>query len=89
VTEIEFAKAFRRHVDCPAARVEGSTVRDVLDAYFVRYPSVRSYVLDDVGAVRKHVAVFVDGDLIADRSGLSDPVTPTSKLHVFQALSGG
>lgn len=89
MTEIEFAKAFRRHVDCPTARVDGSTVRDVLDAYFAERPGVRSYVLDDVGAVRKHVAVFVDGDLITDRTGLSDPVTPTSKLHVFQALSGG
>lgn len=89
MTEVEFAKAFRRHVGCPAANVEGSTVREVLDAYFVLHPDVRSYVLDDVGAVRRHVAVFVDGSLLTDRSGLSDPVTPTSKLHVFQALSGG
>lgn len=87
--EVEFAKAFRRHVECPTATVEGSTVRAVLDAYFAAHPNVRSYVLDDVGAVRKHVAVFVDGDLITDRSGLSDAVGPTSKLHVFQALSGG
>lgn len=87
--EVEFAKAFHRHVDCPTATVEGSTVRAVLDAYFVAHPSVRSYVLDDVGAVRKHVAVFVDGDLITDRSGLSDAVGPASKLHLFQALSGG
>jgi len=89
VTEVEFAKAFRRHVECPPAVVDGATVREVLDAYFGQRPDVRSYVLDDVGAVRKHVAVFVDGDLITDRSGLSDPVAPTSKLHVFQALSGG
>ena len=89
LTEVEFAKAFRRHVECPDATVEGSNVREVLDAYFAACPDVRSYVLDDVGAVRKHVAVFVDGELITDRSGLSDPVTPTSKLHVFQALSGG
>jgi sulfur carrier protein ThiS len=89
VTAVEFAKAFRRHVDCPEASVSGATVREVLDGYFARHPEVRSYVLDDAGAVRKHVAVFVDGDLITDRAGLSDPVTETSRLHVFQALSGG
>ena len=57
--------------------------------YFELHPAVRSYVLDEVGAVRKHVAVFVDGDLVTDRTGLSDPVSPTSTIHVFQALSGG
>lgn len=89
MSEVEFAKAFRRHVECPSTSVDGATVGQVLEAYFVRHPAVRTYVLDDVGAVRKHVAVFVDGDLITDRAGLSDQVTPTSKVHVFQALSGG
>ena len=92
--EVVFAKAFRRHVECPDAPVvvagaAAATVGAALDAYFDLHPAVRSYVLDDLGAVRKHVAVFVDGDLITDRLGLSDPVTPTSKVHVFQALSGG
>jgi hypothetical protein len=95
VIEIVFAKAFRRHVDCPDERVavgtpDGpSSLGDVLSTYFELHPPVRSYVLDDVGAVRKHVAVFVDGDLITDRVGLTDQVTPTSTVHVFQALSGG
>ena len=95
VIEVVFAKAFRRHVDCPDVRVvagaddTGSTVRAALDAYFELHPSVRSYVLDELGAVRKHVAVFVDGDLVTDRAGLADRVTPTSTIHIFQALSGG
>lgn len=87
--EVVFAKAFRRHVECPQARVVAETVGAALEAYFELHPAVRSYVLDDLGAVRQHVAVFVDGDLVTDRAGLSDPVTPTSKIHVFQALSGG
>lgn len=92
--EVVLAKAFRRHVECPDASVDVTTldvatVRAVLDAYFATAPAVRSYVLDDLGAVRKHVAVFVDGDLVTDRAGLTDPVTATSKVHVFQALSGG
>jgi hypothetical protein len=92
VIEVVFARAFRRHVDCPDERVpEGGvgTVRAALDAYFDLHPAVRSYVLDDVGTVRKHVAVFVDGDLVTDRAGLSDCATPSSTIHVFQALSGG
>jgi molybdopterin synthase sulfur carrier subunit len=89
VAEIVFAKAFRRHVDCPDATVSGADVRAALHDYFERYPTVRGYVLDDVGAVRKHVALFVDNDLIADRTTLTDSVGEQSTIHVFQALSGG
>lgn len=92
MTDVVFAKAFRRHVDCPEERLpaeESATVGTVLDAYFALHPGVRTYVLDEAGAVRKHVAVFVDGDLVTDRAGLSDLVASTSTIHVFQALSGG
>jgi sulfur carrier protein ThiS len=89
MAQVVFAKAFRRHVDCPDASVAGSTVREVLDSYFVEHPTARGYVLDDVGAVRKHVAVFVNDDLITDRSDLADPVGERDRIHIFQALSGG
>jgi molybdopterin synthase sulfur carrier subunit len=89
VAHLVFAKAFRRHVDCPDAEVGGTTLREAFDDYFGRYPAVRSYVLDDAASVRRHVAVFVDDELIADRAGLSDPIGPDARLHVFQALSGG
>jgi sulfur-carrier protein len=86
---VTFAKAFQRHVDCPHADIDGDTVRVVLDGYFQDYPAVRGYVLDDRDEVRRHVAVFVDSDLITDRTTLADAVQPTSTISVFQALSGG
>jgi len=89
VVEVTFAKAFQRHVDCPTASVAGDTVGQVLVGYFERRPQVRGYVLDDVGAVRKHVAVFVNDDLITDRTTLEDAVADGDRIHVFQALSGG
>lgn len=89
MAQVIFAKAFRRHVECPDASVDGSTVREVLDAYFAHHEVVRGYVLDDAGAVRKHVAVFVNDDLITDRSELADAVGDDDRVHVFQALSGG
>ena len=86
---VSFARAFRRHVECPDADVGGATVGEVLDAYFDGQPAARSYVLDEAGAVRKHVAVFHNSDQIADRTGLSDPVDSGDRIDVFQALSGG
>ena len=89
MVEIEFAKAFRRHVECPNASVEAASVGDVFEAYFGEHPAVRSYVLDGAGAVRKHVAIFLNNDLIIDRTELTDAVVDGDRLHVFQALSGG
>ncbi|MBX7103477.1 MAG: hypothetical protein K1X57_05325 [Gemmataceae bacterium] len=50
---------------------------------------LRGYVLDDRGVVRKHVAIFVNGEPISDRVALADPVGPTDDIWVIQALSGG
>lgn len=86
---IQVAKAFRRHVECPDLTVDGSTVHDALEAYFQSHPAVRSYVLDERGAVRKHVVIFVGDDQIVDRSEQSDAITGDSVVHIFQALSGG
>jgi sulfur carrier protein ThiS len=89
MAQLHFAPAVRRHVDAPSEAVEGATVRAVLDAYFARHPDVRGYVLDERGATRKHVAIFVGGEPITDRDRQSDPVGPSTEIHVIQALSGG
>ena len=86
---LKFTENLKTHVDCPDREVDGTTVQDALDHYFDEYPSVRGYVLDDQGAVRKHVAIFVGGDLLVDRQTLSDRITPATEIYVFQALSGG
>jgi hypothetical protein len=86
---VTFTKNIQRHVACPPAEVPGHTVREVLDAVFAANPQARGYVLDERGALRKHMTVFVDRDPVRDRDNLSDPVAASAEVHVFQALSGG
>ena len=86
---LKFAKAFRRHVDCPDYAVRGDSVRQVLTEYFGANPSVQSYVVDETFALRKHIAVFVNDRQLTDRRTLSDPVGEQDEVYVFQALSGG
>ena len=64
-------------------------MRDVLDAVFAANARLRGYVLDDQGALRKHMGIIVDGVSLRDRVSLSDAVTPASSVYVLQALSGG
>ena len=87
--QIIFTPTLQRHVKVPPREVEGGTVREVLDRLFAEAPGVRGYVLDEQGALRKHVTVFVDGETVQDRDGLSDPVGAAGQVYVMQALSGG
>lgn len=86
---VEFAPALTRHVPCPPQQVEGGTLRAALDNAFRAAPALRSYVLDEQGAVRKHVAVFVNAQMIASRTQLDVALRPQDKVMVIQALTGG
>lgn len=86
---VSFTPHLRRHLDCPDVRVEGETVRTVLEGVFANHPKLRGYVVDDQGALRQHVAIFVDNRPISDRAGLRDKVRPDAEIFVMQALSGG
>jgi sulfur-carrier protein len=89
MVSVTFTPNIQRHVPCPGQDVSATCVRTALDAVFAANPAARSYVLDDQGALRRHMAIYVDGRLIVDRVLLSDPVNPDSSIHIFQALSGG
>ena len=56
---------------------------------FLAAPAMQSYVLDEQGHVRKHVAVFVNNEMIASRRDLSLAVGAEDSIMVIQALSGG
>jgi molybdopterin synthase sulfur carrier subunit len=89
MAQVFFTRNLQRHLACPPGEAAGTSVRQVLDKVFAANPPARSYVLDDLGALRKHIAVFVDEELVKDRQNLSDPVQEGSVLYVMQALSGG
>lgn len=89
MVRVRFTSNLARHIDAPDVEVDAATVRDALEGVFAHHPMLRGYVLDDQGAVRKHVAVFVGGDQVEDRNGLGDPVRDGDEVFVMQALSGG
>jgi molybdopterin synthase sulfur carrier subunit len=89
MTRVSFTANIQRHVACPPMDVPGRTVREVLDAVFAQNPRARDYVLDDQGAVRHHMQIFVGGANVRDRAGLSDEVPAGADIYVMQALSGG
>ncbi len=86
---VTFTGNLHRFVDAPPAQVPGRTVREVLEAAFAQNPRLRGYVLDDQGALRRHIVVFVGGEAVVDRTALSDRAPDGAEIAVLQALSGG
>lgn len=69
--------------------VPGTDVGAVLEHLFQRYPNLRGYVVDERGAVRRHVAIFVDGTAIHHGDNLQRALGENAEIYVMQALSGG
>jgi sulfur-carrier protein len=89
VATIRFTSHLVRHRPAPMIRAMGATVAEVLASAMADDPLLQSYVQDEQGRLRKHVNIYLDGELVRDRLRLSDPVAPQSEIYVLQALSGG
>jgi sulfur-carrier protein len=86
---LRVAPHLQRHVPCPDLQLAAGSLAELLDAAFAQAPALRAYVLDEQGAVRKHVAVFINGEMHTQRGDLSRLVAAGSKVDVIQALTGG
>ncbi len=69
--------------------MDADTLREALDIVFECNPRARSYVLDDQGFIRRHVAIFINSQMVHDRENLDVRLTEDSEVYVMQALSGG
>jgi molybdopterin converting factor small subunit len=89
VVRVSFARSLERFLPCPPRSVEAATVREVLDAVVKGDPRLGAYLADEQGRLRAHIAVFVGGAFVRDRTALSDRVNDGDEIHFLQALSGG
>jgi len=52
-------------------------------------PGVRDRVVTEIGEVRPHVNIFIDGESIKFTGGLASPVRDGAEIVILPALSGG
>ena len=65
--------------------IEGTSVAELLAALEREHPGARGWMLDECGDVRRHINVFVNGEL----GGQDDPVGDGDEVDVLPAISGG
>ena len=87
---VKFTNALKRFFpklkDIPA---NGNSLPEIFKEIETNYPGLSSYVLDETGSLRRHVNIFIDGNMINDRNKLSDTFSSNSEIYIIQALSGG
>ena len=65
---------------------EGGSVDGLFDDLDRRYPGLRFRVIDEQGAIRPHIKVFVNRAQVAT---IAAPLAPGDEVLVVAALSGG
>ena len=63
-----------------------ATVKEALSAVFLAHRALTSCVLTECGSLRPALAVFVDGEEVRDRLGLSDRLKSDSEIRVVPRL---
>ena len=68
-----------------SVELSGGTVGEVIATLERNHPKAKGWVLDEAGAIRRHISVFVDGE----RVGADAAVAGDATIHIIPAISGG
>lgn len=68
---------------------EGATLAEVLDDLDASYPGIRARILDDQGALRRFVNVYVGNDDVRFLDALDTKTPEGSQVSVIPAVAGG
>ena len=87
---IQFTSALKRfYPHLKPTLVDAHNIKEVLVFLELSYPNITDYLMDEHGALRNHINIFIAGKMIADRENLSDTINEKDEILIFQALSGG
>jgi molybdopterin converting factor small subunit len=68
---------------------DGGSLAEVLDALETAHPGIRARVLDDDGAIRRFVNVYVNDDDVRFAEGLATPTPEGTSISIIPAVAGG
>ncbi len=68
---------------------EGSTLTEVLDHLEDSYPGIRARILDEQGAIRRFVNVYVGNDDVRFLDALETKTPEGAQISVIPAVAGG
>ena len=72
-------------------RVGGAarSAAEALALLWAECPGARDRVINELGEVRTHINIFIDGENIRHAGGLAAPVRDDAEIIILPAVSGG
>ena len=68
---------------------DGRTLSEVLDSLESSYPGIKGRILDEQGALRRFVNVYVGNDDVRFLDNLATPTPDGTQISVIPAVAGG
>lgn len=68
---------------------EGGTLAAVLESLESSFPGIKARILDDAGALRRFVNVYVGDDDVRFIGGLEAAVPDGARVSIIPAVAGG
>ena len=69
----------------PQHELTGATVAELLRELEAAHPELSGWIVDERGLIRRHINIFVNGELGAERTAVADG----DRVEVLPAISGG
>lgn len=90
MAHIRFTAALKRfYPNLQPIDIQGNTIHQLLHELEKKYPTLTDYLIDEHGALRQHIHIYIGEHLITDRLALTDRVVEKDEIWIMQALSGG
>jgi len=68
---------------------EGATLADVIDSLEASFPGIKSRVVDEQGALRRFVNIYVAEEDVRFAQGLDTPTPAGTQVSIIPAVAGG
>ncbi|MCW2748163.1 MAG: molybdopterin synthase sulfur carrier subunit [Nocardioidaceae bacterium] len=68
---------------------EGETLTEVLDSLEASFPGIKARIVDEAGALRRFVNVYVKEEDVRFAQGLDTPTPEGTQISIIPAVAGG
>lgn len=72
-----------------SSNVFGTNLAEVVASLEAASAGLGSRLLDEQGRVRRHIAVFVNGEMVREREASAVTVRPVDRIQIVPSVSGG
>ena len=68
---------------------DGATLADVIDSLETSFPGIKARVVDEQGALRRFVNIYVAEEDVRFANGLETPTPEGTQISIIPAVAGG